>query len=254
MNFSRILKNNAPLILTTLGVGGMVYGTIKAVKATPKAEKHIEEAKAETRMEKIKATWRDYAPAIAIHSVSAICLFSGTILSNKSQTAITGAYALLAKADDAYKQKVKDIYCLDAHNQILDEIRIQEADDVSITTSTFATVIGDGIDDINEPVHTFYESYSKTYFNSTFKKVLNAQYHFNRNFILRGYASMDEYLEFLGIQPERKEDYQIIGWNCYEDIYWVDFNNYQTVDKQTGQIIYILDPVFNPEILEDEIL
>ena len=254
MNISHILKKNAPLILTTLGVGGMIFGTIEAVKATPKAEKHIEESKAETRMEKIKATWKDYAPAVAIHSVSAICLFSGTVLSNKSQTAITGAYALLAKADDAYKQKVKDIYGIDAHNQIVNEIRAQEADDISITVPTFATVIGDKLDDINELVHTFYEPYSKTYFNSTFKKVLNAQYHFNRNFCLRGYASMDEYLDFLGITPERKEDYTIIGWNGYEDICWVDFHNYQTVDKQTGQIIYILDPVFNPEILSDEIL
>lgn len=254
MNISQLLKKNAPLILTTLGVGGMIFGTIEAVKATPKAEKHIEESKAETRIEKIKAAWKDYAPAVAIHSVSAICLFSGTILSNKSQTAITGAYALLAKADDAYKQKVKDIYGIDTHNQIIDEIRCQEANDISITTPTFATVIKDGLDDINELVHTFYEPYSKTYFNSTFKKVLNAQYHFNRNFCLRGYASMDEYLDFLGITPERKEDYTIIGWNGYEDICWVDFHNYQTVDKQTGQIIYILDPVFNPEILSDEIL
>ena len=45
-----------------------------------------------------------------------------------------------------------------------------------------------------------------------------------------------------------------IGWVWYEELYWVDFNNYQTVDKQTGQIIYILDPVFNPEILPDEVL
>lgn len=254
MNISQLLKKNAPLILTTLGIGGMIFGTVEAVKATPKAEKHIEESKAETRMEKIKATWKDYAPAVAIHSVSAICLFSGTILSNKSQTAITGAYALLAKADDAYKQKVKDIYGIDAHNQIVNEIRCQEADDISITIPTFATVIGDGLDDTNELVHTFYEPYSKTYFNSTFKKVLNAQYHFNRNFCLRGYASMDEYLDFLGIKPERKEDYKIIGWDWYEELYWVDFNNYQTVDKRTGQIIYILEPEFNPEILSDEIL
>ena len=39
MFISRILKKNAPLILTTLGVGGMIFGTIEAVKATPKAEK-----------------------------------------------------------------------------------------------------------------------------------------------------------------------------------------------------------------------
>ena len=65
---------------------------------------------------------------------------------------------------------------------------------------------------------------------------------------------MDEYLDFLGIKPERKEDYRIIGWDWYEELYWVDFNNYQTVDKLTGQIIYILDPVFNPEILPDEVL
>lgn len=110
------------------------------------------------------------------------------------------------------------------------------------------------VKDINESVHLFYEPYSQTFFKSTFKKILNAQYHFNRNFCLRGYASMDEYLDFLGIKPERKEDYKIIGWDWYEELYWVDFNNYQTVDKRTGQIIYILEPEFNPEILSDEIL
>ena len=55
--------------------------------------------------------------------------------------------------------------------------------------------------------------------------VLNAQYHLNRNFTLRGYVSLNEFYEFLGI--EKVVCGEGIGWgqDLLEDgIFWIDFD------------------------------
>ena len=101
----------------------------------------------------------------------------------------------------------------------------------------------------------FYDPISERYFESTIGKVLQAEYHLNRNFMFAGYISLNEFYEFLGI--EETELGATVGWNsCNGDIFWIDFNHSKAMvdDGLNGEIeCYIIDMVFPPDntYLED---
>ena len=64
----KMLKKHSPELLTGIGIAGMIFTTITAVKATPKAlrlvdEQEIKEGKRLTNSEIIKTTWKCYVPA-----------------------------------------------------------------------------------------------------------------------------------------------------------------------------------------------
>ena len=71
-----------------------------------------------------------------------------------------------------------------------------------------------------------------------------AEYHLNRNYILRGYAYLNEFYVFLGIE---ETDYgSVLGWAPNDDgMYWIDFNHSKTV-LDDGLEVYIIEMPFEP--------
>lgn len=96
-----------------------------------------------------------------------------------------------------------------------------------------------------------FNSFSQRYFESTIEKVIQAEYHLNRNFMFAGVISLNDFYEFLGLEKTELGD--AVGWsNCNGDIYWIDFNHHRlTLDD--GMEIYVIDMVFEPtaEWMED---
>lgn len=102
-----------------------------------------------------------------------------------------------------------------------------------------------------------FPNHEDIYFQSTTADVIYAEYHLNRNFQLRGSASVREFFAFLGILdmfPEEYEDY--LGWDVgtmLEDGIepWIDFEHNHVTDPSTGQIIntiyYTWEPQFSAE-------
>ena len=102
-----------------------------------------------------------------------------------------------------------------------------------------------------EVSRTFYDSFSQRYFESTIEKVIQAEYHLNRNFMFAGVIPLNDFYEFLGLEKTELGD--AVGWsNCNGDIYWIDFDHHRlTLDD--GMEIYVIDMVFEPtaEWMED---
>ena len=51
----------------------------------------------------------------------------------------------------------------------------------------------------------------------------NAEYHTNRNFVLRGYSPLNEFYEFLGLP--QTADGEKLGWTCTDGECWIDFEH-----------------------------
>ena len=96
------------------------------------------------------------------------------------------------------------------------------------------------------------------YFQSTPQDVIEAEYHLNRNFALRGSASVREFFAFLGILDRYPDEYEdMLGWDCQvmlEDwgiTPWIDFEHNHTTDPDTGEVInmiyYTWEPGFTPD-------
>ena len=95
---------------------------------------------------------------------------------------------------------VKQTYGEDAHKKLLDQIYIEHADKQLVYAQN---LVGNDVllpDDDGE-IKTFYDHFGDRFFQCTMEQVLQAEYHLNRNFSLRGEASVNEFNSFLGIAP-----------------------------------------------------
>ena len=232
------LTHNSSTILTCIGAVGVVATAVAAVKATPKAISLLADATDEkgeklTKVETAVVAAPAYIPSAIIGASTIACIFGANALNKRQQAALTSAYALLDSTFKEYKNKVKELYGEDGELQVRDEI------------------VKDNLKDkgsVSDDKQLFWDEYSNRYFESTLVDVQSAEYHFNRNFILRGYATLNEFYEFLGIAEMDNGDN--VGWSSdigfLEYGYrWVDFDH-RLVVTDDGLECYIISMPFGP--------
>ena len=218
------LKRNASTILTVVGGAGVVGTTVLGIKATPKALTLLDNAEKEkgeelTKLEKVKVAAPVYIPTMVTGAATLACIFGANALNKRQQAGLMSAYALLDSSYKEYKAKVEELYGEEANTRVKDEIAKDKYEET----------------DIQNDEQLFYDDFSNQYFISTPTKVMLAEYNVNRDIHMRGWAELDDYYEWLGIDvPESYE----LGWSeggNYEHYWqaWVDFNH-RTVIMDNG--------------------
>ena len=189
-----INKRSASTILIVIGGVGVVVTALMATNAKPKATKLLDKAREEkgeelTTFEKIKTAGPVYIPTIITGAGTIACIFGANILNKRQQASLMSAYALVDNSFTEYKNKLKELYGEEAHEEIINAIAVEKAREVSINASTLCanTCLTDD-EACGEPV-LFYDEWSGRYFESTIEQVITAEYHLNRNFVLRGLRS-----------------------------------------------------------------
>ena len=243
-------KRHGATVLTCIGSVGVVATTVSAVKATPKAIRLLEEAKKEkgeelTKVEKIKMAGPKYIPTVLLGVGTLVCIFGANVMNKKQQAALVSAYTLLDSSYKEYKQKLKELYGEEAHENIINAIAIEEAREVGITAGCLATNTCLTDDDAcGDPV-LFYDEWSNRYFETTIEQVITAEYHINRNFVLRGFVILNEFYDFLGFEPT---DYgSELGWTVEDGLFWIDFNH-RLVELDDGLECYIIEAPWSPSM------
>lgn len=205
------LRRNSSTILTCVGAVGVVATTVMAVKATPKALSLIEDAKEEkgeelTKFEIVKIAGPTYIPTAITGLATIACIFGSNVINKHQQAALMSAYALVDNSYKEYKKKVDEVYGEEAGKNVRAEIAKDK-------------YTGDGtlVDDNKE---LFYDFYSGRFFESTREMVLWAQYETNRAMALNYGVSINEFYDFLGLEPIDGGDY--LGWTLavLEQAYW----------------------------------
>ena len=228
------LKRSSPTILTCFSIVGVVGTTVLAVKATPKAvelikndsrRNHDGDPYAYTKLEAVQSCWRCYIPVALVGLSTITCIIGINVLNKRNQASLASAYALLSESYQQYRKAAKTVYGDDADSKI----KVQMAKNTYISADGYS-VYSPELDSESEKI-LCYDLFSQRYFTSTMAAVLNAQYHINRNLSLHGYASINEFYEFLGIDKiDHGDD---IGWSydqCVEEgILWLDFDNRHAV-------------------------
>ena len=245
-------SKNSSTILTVIGGVGVVGTAVLAAKATPKALALVEEAKEEkgeelTTWETVKVAGPVYIPATAACVGTLICVFGANVLNKRSQAALTSAYALIDNAYKEYKAKLKELYGEEAHNKIVDAIAIEKAEDIRVGNYNLCSYCDLSVEDGTGETKLFYDEFSNRFFEATIERVINAEYHFNRNFVLRGYAYLNELYEFIGLEPT---DYgSKVGWSVNDDeMFWVDFNHRKALMDNDSLEAYIIETPWGPSI------
>ena len=249
------IRKYAPVALSCVASVGVVVTAIAAAKVTPRAvtlvyadsrKKHDGDPGAYTKKEAFISAWKCYIPAVIFGTSTIACIMGANALNNRQQAAIASLYVLAQNSYKEYTDKLKELNGEETHKIIMDSIAKEKARDVSISSSggwyNSSLDFGESLEP--EVTRTFYDSFSQRYFESTVEKVIQAEYHLNRNFMLAGVISLNDFYEFLGLEKTDLGDE--LGWSSYNgDIYWIDFDHHRLA-LDDGMEIYVIDMTFEP--------
>lgn len=199
----KFFKRNGSLLLTIIGAGGVIGTAVLAAAATPKALKSIEQAKEEkgeplTALETVKVAGPAYIPAAISGASTIACIFGANTLNKRNQASLMSAYALLDSSYKKYKAKVDELYGKEGAKQIEEGIAKDEyTDDISPADEN----------------HLFWDTTSLRYFERTVEEVRQAEDKINQQLIASGYASLNDFYQYLKLAPMEGGD--SLGWSTY---------------------------------------
>lgn len=228
----KFLKKNSPTILSCISVLGVVGTGVTSWMSATKVSRLIEEDSNIDTLDYVSKYWKHYILPVSVCILTSVCILESNVLNKKQQAALASAYMLVSNSFNEYRNKVKEL-----HGEKEDE-RIRN----EIAKSHYNSEERPEGEEI-----LFYDELSERYFNSTMEAVKDAEYHFNRNYILRGYAELNELYDFLGLEKMSFGDQ--LGWSTWaEGTYgykWVDFYHDKVV-MDDGLECYILSFPFAP--------
>lgn len=213
---------NGSTILTCMAGVGLVATAVLTAQATPKAMTRVENARDEkgeelTKFETAIAAAPAYIPPILTGVATLACMFGANALNKRQQASLASAYALLDTSYKEYRKKVGHLYGEDADKNIKAEIAKDKYEESDIQPE------GD--------MKLFYDDFSGRIFESTIEKVQEAEYNLNRDLSMQGYATLNQFYDYLGLVPIDGGD--DLGWSAGMnfDYYWqewIDFGHHKT--------------------------
>lgn len=250
MKHKAFIQRNSATALAIAGAVGVVATVITTTRAAPKAIRLLNEAKERenhelTIWQKMQVTIPVYIPVILTGSATIFCILSSNILNKASQASLMSAYMLVDQSFKDYKRKLKELYGQEVHDRIIESLAVEKAEAPRITSVGMYQIVDLTINEaLCGPKLLFYETLSERFFESTLEAVLEAEYHTNRNYILRGFQTVNEWYEFLGLKPS--DDGNRMGWAPMDEgEFWIDFNH-RKARLEDGTEFYIIEVMQTP--------
>lgn len=258
-NLLGFTKRNAGKILTVASVGGLVGTSVLSAKGATKVANALHDADVMDEKEEVKLYLKSYAPAATTGLFTTAAIIGIELLGERKAAALSAALTVAAENYRLYRQKNIELHGKEADDEVIEAVASTMLDNGYIGTGNG---FGMDIDDIDysdtDTEHLFYEPISGMHFKSTLGAVMDARYHLNRNFALRGYASVPEFLWLLGV-GEEVDVYSVCpeegeyGWDCSYladmcENYWIDIlvqAKQMTNGKPLYYIYYPVEPVTN---------
>lgn len=252
-NVAESVKDDAPWILAGATVIGFGVSLILAAKAGRKHERIIEDldrddiSTEEYNKKLKKETAKCYIPPAISAAITVLCMVGSAKLGYSQMVAMIACCTTLKQQYTEYRKANIELNGEEADKKVVTELEYQRASDsqVCIYSDTNSALLPD-----NEEI-LFWNEYTG-YFTANKARIMEAEYHLNRNIQLRGDALVTEFIEFLGIDT-KKEVPDNLGW-CYSSIaeqgyFWLDIEH--TLVKTTdGLECYNFDFYVSPEVIE----
>ena len=236
MNLKRLIRKSLPIILSGLSCAGVIGTGVASAKAGAKMASIQfvvpDLPKEDIRKEQIKS----YLPAVVVGAFTIGSIIASCILNKKQQAALLAGQLALAQSYGEYRRAVAERYGEEEAVRIDEQIAVEQCKHVTMTGYTAVGNCSLDIPDPQKPM-LFQEQAGGIIFESTLSKVIEAEYHLNRNFVLGGEAAVSEFYDFLGLHYDEED--KDIGWIIDDEIYWIDFNHRmgKLSNGETGCII-----------------
>lgn len=207
----RVAVDNSPAILTAIGVTGTVTTAIFASKASFKAADIIREMESESGVpedpkqrlvERTKATWQLYIPAVGVGTTTIACIVFANQIGTRRAAAMAAAYSMSEKAFTEYREKIVEK---------VGEAKEQEARDEIAQERVERNPLGSQVIVMNDREVLCFDQYTGRYFNSDMETLKQAQNKINYRMIRENYASLNDFYDCIGLDWVPTGD--DLGWN-----------------------------------------
>ncbi len=208
----KVMQKNSPIILTAMGIGGIVGSIACAIKATKKSDETIFEIEncwesGETHTlsinDKFKICWQNYIPMTCFSGLSIACFISANAINNRRQAALIAAYSLSENILKEYQSKVRETVG-DKKEEIIRE-RIKD-DRIISNPPTESNVI---ITPNGEMLCM--EAISGRYFKSDINFIKKVENQFNNDLLEYMEMSLNDLYDLLDLEHTRMGE--VIGCN-----------------------------------------
>lgn len=195
---SQFFSENAPVILTSFAVAGVLTVTVLTAKATLEAKEIIEEEVENghsgefTKLELAQLVWRPYVPAIITGLLTVGCIIAAQNINDRRNAALMSVYSLSEAALREYREKVAETIGENKERKIRDEIAQDHVrENPPSKTEIFITGKGTAL---------CYDTMSDRYFMSDMETIRKAQNDINAQIFDNMYASLNEFYSAIGIK------------------------------------------------------
>lgn len=221
-----VLKRRSPEILTGVGIAGMIFTTITAVKATPKAlqlvdEREIKEGKRLTNSEIVKTTWKCYIPAAVTGVCSIGCLIGASSVNARRNAALATAYTISETAFKEYKEKAVEVVGEKKEQAIRDAVSKEKLEQAHVTDREFI-ITGKGETPCFDPL-------TNSCFKSDIETIRKAENILNKRMRDELKITVNEFLQEIGLDPCDDSIGESMGWDIDKGYIDIDFSS-QLVD------------------------
>lgn len=215
----RLITDNAPALLTAIGVTGTVTTAYLTGKATFKAAKIIDDEQTMlnvkraageqqhdlTTGEKAKLVWKEYLPPAGAGALTVGCIIGANYVGTRRTAAIAAALTLSEKAAGEYKEKVLEKFGQNKEREVRDGVA---ADRVRRDFEGKQVVLVEGTGKV-----WCHDAYSGRPFQSTVEEIRKAVNEINRQIERRneGSATVSDFYDKIGLSHTSISDE--FGWN-----------------------------------------
>lgn len=220
MNFGAIMSrarkvtaDNAPAILTGLGVTGLVTTAILTGQATFKAAEVIryeQSAHDETTRPDLftikgqaEVCWKYYVPAVGTAAFAITCIIAANRIQTRRAAALASAYTLSQEFFKEYRGKVLEKLGDKQEKEILGAVAQDRADKVPFTSKQVVLLSGEGL---------FFDTYTGRYFTSDVETIRAAVNDINFQINSSYFASLSDFYFMIGLEAVKDSDE--FGWNA----------------------------------------
>lgn len=215
--FIQILSKNRPLILTALGVGGMIATAVMAYKSYPVVTDKIAEKGDEiyeqegeerplTKMETAKVYAKCLWPTFLMGGASALMIGLGHKEQIKRTSALATAYYLSESTLKEYQEKVIEEIGEKKEKAIRDKVSTSKMEKVEPPQTVILT-------DDNKP--WICDSVTGCYFRMNYEKFRRIVAEANLLMFKRDFLSVSDLYELLEVElPPNGSEFQLLGWSA----------------------------------------
>lgn len=225
----KAVKNNAPEILTALGISGVATTSYLVAKASFEAAKKIEQNEAiggvsddpkQRLKERTKLVWKMYIPAGLSGVATIACIVGSGRASGRRTSAAVAAYSFTEKAFSEYKDKAKEVIGANKEQKLRDDLAQDQVR--QNPPSKEITIIGDG--DV-----LCCELRTNRYFLSSHEALQRAVNEINFMITHDNYVSLSEFYILIGLPMTEESVHN--GWT-FEKLMELDFSTALTDDNK----------------------